>query len=194
MHRLLNWLLYPHRLAAAYRKCKRTHDVMAYELYNARREQAAQQSYNERQDKLMIQGAERIQELLHKVQFLQAQLMQVRVSQATEGRAGWEVCVYIPEETLNYTRNHPDRESAAQSLLDNVCEALVKTALAGINRVDAQGKVCALVFEPLDINKPARAPRYVQALFDKDGMYKMSERCWDQRTEEQRVRNAAGCS
>jgi hypothetical protein len=58
--------------------------------------------------------------------------------------------------------------------------------------VDSQGRVCALVFQPLDINRPPEAPSYVQALFEKDGKFKMSEKCWDQRTEEQRVKSAAG--
>jgi hypothetical protein len=194
MKRFLNWLLYPHRLARAYRQCKRTHDAMAEELYRARIEAAGLALEVEIFEKARIKDGERIQVLLHQVEYLRAQLMQVRVSQATEGRAGWEVCCYIPEEVLHYTRNHPYKENAAQSLLDNILCALMETAIKGINRVDSQGKVCALVFEPLNINAPARAPRYVQALFDKDGKYKMSEKAWDQRTEEQRVRNAAGCS
>ena len=37
------------------------------------------------------------------------------------------------------------------------------------------------MFEPLSTHEKPRAPRYVQALFEKDGQFKTSDKCWDQR-------------
>jgi hypothetical protein len=121
---------------------------------------------------------------------LRAQLMQVRVSQSTIKRAGWEVMCFIPEEALDVAK-HPGM-LRYQELLRRVAEQLVILALDGVHRVLANGTCCALVFEPLDLNQPARAPRFVQALWDQGGEFKLSEKCWDQRTEEQRVKQAAG--
>jgi hypothetical protein len=119
---------------------------------------------------------------------LRAQLMQIRVSQSTIARAGWEVMAFIPEGVLQDRPGHP----ANGWLVLRVAKELVDLALKGVHRVRTNGTCCALVFEPLNVNEPVRAPRFVQALWDHDGEFKLSEKCWDQRTEEQRVRNAAG--
>jgi hypothetical protein len=118
---------------------------------------------------------------------LRAQVMQLRVSQSAASRAGWEVMCFIPEEVL------AGGKVPVAALLKKVCSELLVLALTGINRVRSNGKCCALVFAPLNMNGPAEAPRFVQALWDQEGKFKLSEKCWDQRTEEQRVRNAAGC-
>jgi hypothetical protein len=115
---------------------------------------------------------------------LRAQLMQVRVSQSTTQRAGWEVMCFIPEEAL--------RMMPENYILDKVARELVRLAREGIIRVRANGTCCALVFEPLNLKEPARAPRFVQALWDQGGKFKLSEKCWDQRSNEQRARNASG--
>lgn len=123
---------------------------------------------------------------------LRAQLAQVRVSQSTTSRAGWEVMCFIPEEVI--TRYH--LTTAANGGADfrwfvkRITMELVALAVKGITRVRANGTCCALVFEPLNMKEPVRAPRFVQALWDQEGSFKMSDKCWDQRTEEQRVR---GC-
>ena len=119
---------------------------------------------------------------------LRAQLVQIRVAPSTLGRAGWEIMCFIPEECLNSMR----AKWQVMKLAEKAATELVVLALEGTNRVRANGKCCALVFEPLNINAPARAPKFVQALWDHDGKFKLSDKCWDQRTEEQRVRNAAG--
>jgi hypothetical protein len=116
---------------------------------------------------------------------LRAQVMQIRVSQSTVKRAGWEVMCFIPEECLDPKRMQYD----TTKLVQKVAAELVLLALGGVNRVRSNGSCCALVFEPLNINGPARAPRFVQALWDKGGEFKLSEKCWDQRSEEQRVRS-----
>jgi hypothetical protein len=110
--------------------------------------------------------------------------MQVRVSQSTTQRAGWEVMCFIPEEAL--------RMMPENYILDKVARELVRLAREGIIRVRANGTCCALVFEPLNLKEPARAPRFVQALWDQGGKFKLSEKCWDQRSNEQRARNASG--
>ena len=119
---------------------------------------------------------------------LRAQLMQVRVSQSTIKRAGWEIMCFIPEEVLDSMR---ERHSLTE-VVENTAQGLVRLALDGVNRVRANGTCCALVFEPLNLKEPARAPRFVQALWDQGGKFKLSEKCWDQRSNEQRARNASG--
>ena len=121
---------------------------------------------------------------------LRAQVMQLRVAQSSNiKRAGWEVMCFIPEVCLTRMRD----SEATTKLATTMATELVLLALAGINRVRDNGTVCALVFEPLNMNEPARAPSFVQALYDKEGTFKLSEKAWDKRTEEQRVRRAAGC-
>ena len=124
--------------------------------------------------------------------WLQSQLVQIRVGQSKFSRAGWEVMCFIPEEALKQLRHPGHNQARIDGLVLQVTRELVRLAIAGIVRVDAQGKVSALVFEPLNMNEKPRAPRFVQALFDKDGEFKLSEKCWDQRSEEQRVKSAAG--
>jgi hypothetical protein len=119
-------------------------------------------------------------------QELRAQLVQIRVSQSAVKRAGWEVMCFIPEECLISMRSQLN----LTKLAEKAAVELLVLALGGIHRVRANGRCCALVFEPLNINAPARAPRFVQALWDHEGKFKLSEKCWDQRTEEQRVRGA----
>lgn len=137
------------------------------------------------------------EEAVRKYQELRAQVMQIRVSQSTLKRAGWEVMCFIPEEILEGIEKDAEgnfiRETFLSSLVKRATTQLVDLAIRGIVRVRENGKCCALVFEPLNINGPARAPKFVQALWDKGGEFKLSEKCWDRRSEEQRVRNAAGC-
>jgi len=120
---------------------------------------------------------------------LRAQLMQIRVSQSTIKRAGWEIMCFIPEEVLDSMREG----YSLTDVVENTAQGLVRLALDGVNRVRANGTCCALVFEPLKLKEgPARAPRFVQALWDQGGKFKLSEKCWDQRSNEQRARNASG--
>jgi len=120
---------------------------------------------------------------------LRAQLMQIRVSQSTIKRAGWEIMCFIPEEVLDSMRE----SYSLTDVVENTAQGLVRLALDGVNRVRANGTCCALVFEPLNLKEgPARAPRFVQALWDQGGKFKLSEKCWDQRSNEQRARNASG--
>lgn len=129
------------------------------------------------------------EENIRRYQELRAQMMQIRVSQSTTSRAGWEIMCFIPEEIMPRMR----QKFGVIKLAERVARELVVLAFDGINRVRANGSCCALVFEPLNMNEPARAPRFVQALWDHEGKFKLSEKCWDTRTEEQRVKNAAGC-
>jgi len=130
-----------------------------------------------------------------RMNFLAAQLVQVRVHQSRVKRAGWEVMCFIPEEVLECfgPDRNPSNSPKLYQAIEQVTNKLVTCALAGINRIDAQGKVTALIFAPLSLRSPADEPRYVQAVFEKDGKYKMHEKLWDGRSEEQRVKSAAGC-
>ena len=121
---------------------------------------------------------------------LRAQLMQIRVSQSTIKRAGWEIMCFIPEEVIKVA-GHPGMPRF-HATCRKVAEELIMLALQGVTRVRANGTCCALVFEPLNLKEPARAPRFVQALWDQGGKFKLSEKCWDQRSNEQRARNASG--
>lgn len=162
MKKLWRWLTFPHQL----------HRERCEAVAKA---QFLKRAYATTHASLMSREAE--------LRALRAQLVQVRVSQSRIGRAGWEVMSFIPEETLKVAR----KDTRLTELIREITLNLVSYALAGINRVDSQGRVCALVFEPLDMNQPARAPKYVQALFDDEGKFKLSEKCWDTRTEEQRL-------
>jgi len=124
---------------------------------------------------------------------LRAQVVQLRVGQSTIGRAGWEVMCFIPEEVIEKIANSLEEprmlhDPQWRSLVTRIGVELVDLALRGVNRVRSNGTVAALVFGPLKLNEAARAPRFVQALWDSDGNYKLSEKCWDQRSEAQRVR------
>jgi hypothetical protein len=148
------------------------------------------------QDKLIYWKA-RAQDTARAYEALRAQMAQVRVSQSETRRAGWEVMVFIPEEVLE-AHQHSDAVEGADGpafrwLVKRVVTELIVLALTGVVRVHSNGTVRALVFEPLNINGPVRAPRFVQALFEKDNQFKLSEKCWDTRTAEQRTKNAAGC-
>lgn len=123
---------------------------------------------------------------------LRAQMMQLRVSQSTTSLAGWEVMCFIPEEIVSKMKGLGAGQQHWNYLIKRVMSELVALSLGGIHRVQSNGTVRALVFEPLDLSQPARAPRFVQALWDQEGTYKLSEKCWDQSTEEQRVKRAAG--
>ncbi len=127
----------------------------------------------------------RCKESENREMWLRAQLLQVRVRQSVLDRAGWEVMCFIPEEVL--------KSRDMQGLILQTARRLVEQAIKGIHRVDSMGKVCALVFAPLNTKDAPHAPEYVQAMFDKEGKFKMSEKCWDRSTEEERVRRAAGC-
>ena len=149
----------------------------------------------ERERQLSDMAVERCSAAQEWAKLLEAQLIQTRVSQSRIGRAGWEVMCFIPEEVLNRIRVCPDSANSRTliGLIEQVVTKQVTQALAGINRVDAQGKVTALIFAPLSLHSPADEPRYVQAVFEKDGQYKAHEKLWDGRSEEQRVKSAAGC-
>lgn len=127
---------------------------------------------------------------------LRTQLLRLRVSQSTTGRAGWEVMCFLPEEIIDVLK----REKAAHSvshhrwLVERVTKELVDLAISGVVRVSGEGKVSALIFEPLDCDRTARAPRYAQALWDSYGEFKRSDKRWDKRSEEDRVKSAAGCA
>ena len=128
----------------------------------------------------------RIKELENELGALRAQVANIRVSQAQEGRAGWEVMAYIPEVVIKWAQEKPEHKVW---LIDRIVRGLVEYALQGIVKVDSNGKVNALVFAPLDINGPAEAPKWVMALFHKDGKFKLSERAWiTPETEEQKIR------
>lgn len=124
--------------------------------------------------------------LTREVSELRSQLMNVRVCQGREGRAGWEVSAFIPQEVVLKLRGLPPKGVAA--FCRQVADVLVERAIQGLTYVDSQGKVCALVFAPLNMNAAPKAPDFVQALYDDGGKYKLSEKAWFQETEEQRLR------
>lgn len=117
---------------------------------------------------------------------LRSQVLHLRVSQATEGRAGWEIMAYIPEAVLKAISHNPGLRDWYET---EVAQNLVRYAMKGIVKVNAEGKVNALVFAPLDIDGKPEAPKWVMALYNKDGKFKMSERAWiTPETEEQKIR------
>ncbi len=153
---------------------------------------------NERLSMALSQTAELYLQQKAKRWELTRNLVELRVSQSDISRAGWAVMCFIPEEVVKVLQQErkqghpPFVVPKYESIVHRVTEELVRLAIDGVLRIDREGKVSALVFEPLDLSKPPAAPRFVQALFESDGKFKLSNRCWDQRTEEQRVKSAAG--
>jgi len=120
-------------------------------------------------------------------------LVELRVKQSALSRAGWEVMCFIPEEVLEKLRADGAKNPYRTRIVKRITAELVRLAIDGIVRVTSDGKVCALVFAPLDTRFAPAAPEYVQALHDNQGTFKLSEKAWDTRNEEQRVKSAAGC-
>jgi hypothetical protein len=143
----------------------------------------------------LIKLEARHKELNERFMWLRAQIMNLRVSQAAEGRTGWEVMCYIPEEVVKkiteWEKSDPD---LFEGFMFNVARPLVRNAIKGVVHVNKQGRVNALVFEPLDLNKAPRAPKWVMALFEKDGEHKFSKaaKVIDPGTEEERTKRASG--
>jgi hypothetical protein len=126
---------------------------------------------------------------LKREEYLRAQLMNVRVQQSGGDRTGWEVMCYIPQATLRGVRAKSQEDQAR--FVAHVAYKLVEAAVRGIFHVDSMGKVNALVFAPLDMDKPAAAPKHVQVLFEKkDGEFDMSNpiKLIEPESEETRLR------
>lgn len=131
--------------------------------------------------------------LLKREEYLRAQLMNIRVQQATEGRTGWELLGYIPTAVLDQVRRMNERDQIKFTAM--VAFKLIDAAIKGIFKVDAMGKCNALVFAPIDMNKAPAAPKHVQVLFEKKetGAFEMSKplKLIEPESEETRVRNAS---
>lgn len=90
-----------------------------------------------------------VQELQH----CRAQLMQLRVENSdpkSQGRVGWQVSCWIPNEVLQSSNFNP------QKFTSTIALGLVQGALDGIFRVNARGNMTALVFEPLSLDSKKR--------------------------------------
>ena len=129
-----------------------------------------------RLEEICVDQRERLADAKKELERLTQLIAQVRVSQSTIGRAGWEVMAFIPEEALEYVRQRRPDHILLHKLIERVVWVLVKQALDGINRVDAMGRVSALVF-----GMPGQCAdnRCVQALFDSAGKYKLSDHLHD---------------
>jgi hypothetical protein len=125
---------------------------------------------------------------------LRAQLMNLRAGQSSlQDRTGWEVCAYIPDEVLKSIKN-PEMLEAYTRL---VAHKLIEFALKGLVHIRSEGKVNALVFEPLNINGAVRAPKWMLALHEggPEGYHfnKQKAKLIDPGTPEERARRASGC-
>jgi hypothetical protein len=109
------------------------------------------------------------------IMWIRAQLMNVRVAQAERPRVGWEVMAYIPEEVLQVVKKYGPKDLAKFKRL--VADVLIDQAIRGILHVNAQGKINALVFAPMNVNAAPAAPEWCQVVFEGDtGKLKLSER------------------
>lgn len=123
---------------------------------------------------------------------LRAQVCTLRVAQAERPRVGWEVMAYISQEVADRMQDDP---AVMDWVQETIVRGLVAHAVKGIVHVNSQGKVNALVFQPLDVNNPASKPQWVQALYERpEGGFKFSEKAkiTYPESEEQRVRKACG--
>lgn len=108
-----------------------------------------------------------------KISELRAQLVNVRVAQAERPRMGWEVMCYIPEEVIEGILKHGVELDTHARFIAN---ALVDCALRGIINVNKMGRCNALIFSPLDINKPVEQSKWVVGLFERGGQFTISEK------------------
>ena len=109
------------------------------------------------------------------IEWIRAQLMNVRVAQAERPRVGWEVMAYIPEEVLQVVKTYGPEDLTKFKRL--IADVLIDQAIRGVLHVNAQGKINALVFAPMNINGPVKAAEWCQVLFEGDyGKLKLSER------------------
>lgn len=140
--------------------------------------------------------AKRSQEIEQRFMWLRAQVMNLRVAQATPPRTGWEVMAYIPEEVVKKITEWQEKDpDLFEGFMFNVARPLVRNAIKGLVHVNAQGKVNALVFEPLDLREEPRAPKWVMALYETpEGKMRFSDRAKiiDPGTAEERAKRASG--
>lgn len=89
-----------------------------------------------------------LKETEHAKQLAEAQLMQLRVYQQEEnGRLGFMVSAFIPEEVIREMRDaSSERKTTFKA---SIAESLVSRAVDGIFHLNKQGKMQALLFEPM---------------------------------------------
>jgi hypothetical protein len=89
-----------------------------------------------------------LKETEHAKQLAEAQLMQLRVYQQEEGgRLGFMVSAFIPEEVIREMRDaSSERKTTFKA---SIAESLVSRAVDGIFHLNKQGKMQALMFEPM---------------------------------------------
>lgn len=109
-------------------------------------------------------------EAREQIKSLRAQLVNIRVAQAERPRMGWEVMCYIPDEIL------ANMSVASRDLCEDIASNLVFLALSGIINVTKMGRCNALIFSPLDINKPVEQSKWVVGLFERGGQFTISEK------------------
>jgi len=93
-----------------------------------------------------------------------AQLMQLRVHQeSVRGRTGFMVSAFVPDSVLATLRRSPRR--AHEAFRDRIAKVLVERALEGLFRVSSQGRMVAMIFEPLGATSDKRI---VSPVFETD--------------------------
>jgi hypothetical protein len=124
-------------------------------------------------------------QLMHvqqQVEKLRAQLVRVQASQAHDhGNLGWQVSAFIPESMLWEIRRRGPEGKEMQRLLEYMLAALVHKAIQGVYTVDAMGNVSALTF-----GYESEKDIFVQAVFDQNGRFRVSDRTWTKPSDPQR--------
>jgi hypothetical protein len=96
----------------------------------------------------IVELEQRLKAKDEEVQNLRAHLMELRVSNESPktGAIGWMVSAFVPETAIKALRRKPER---IPDLVQLVAEALVSSAIRQILRIGAEGKIQALIFEPV---------------------------------------------
>lgn len=88
------------------------------------------------------------------LQELESAVCKLRVQEGSlHGRTGFEVAIFIPNETIDKLRAEPDRRAP---FVERFARKLVMRAIHGCIHVRSGDKPCALVFMPLSPNSPKR--------------------------------------
>jgi hypothetical protein len=116
------------------------------------------------------------------VEKLRAQLVRVQASQAQDhGNLGWQVSAFIPESLLREIRMRGPDGPETKRLVEHLLVALVHKAVQGVYTVDAMGNVSALTF-----GYESKQDIFVQAVFDQNGRFRVSDRTWTKPNDPQR--------
>jgi uncharacterized protein with ATP-grasp and redox domains len=133
--------------------------------------------------------------LSEEYKMLRSQVMQLRVAQAPHPRTGWEIMAYIPNEVVDKLKRDKAEGGLREYFVSRIASGLVDFAVRGIVHVAQQGRVNALVFEPLDIREAPRAPKWMQVLYEREnGELHLSGKAKliDPGSPEERARRASG--